>query len=83
MSAIPKPSSRVKAIGKHGYRLPVIQLITEFGVWHPEDGIIYSACYVEACHDHINDALADEELTEYMKGCRIVEMKYISPKDRT
>lgn len=51
----------------------------EYGVWHPEDGLLFTSISRELCNSHINDALMDVPVDEYAKALRIVEVTYFHP----
>lgn len=53
---------------------------SEWGVWVDGEGIIYTAPCKTMCNDHINSNLIDDELKDYEKGMRLVEIFYKEPK---
>jgi hypothetical protein len=53
--------------------------IKEYGVWHPDDGLVYTSISRDLCNQHINDALLDEPINEYGKVLRLVEVTYFHP----
>jgi hypothetical protein len=55
------------------------KLMREYGVWHPDDGLIFTSVSRELCNSHINDALMDAPVDEYAKALRIVEVTYFHP----
>jgi hypothetical protein len=53
--------------------------VSEWGVWVKGEGIIYTAPDKTMCNDHINMTVADDELREYGKTMRLVEIFYKEP----
>ncbi len=53
--------------------------ITEYGVWHPDEGLVYTSVSRELCNSHINDALIDDVLRDFGKQLRLVEVTYFHP----
>jgi hypothetical protein len=54
--------------------------VSSWGVWVEGEGIIYTAPCKTMCNDHINSWLMDDDLKEYAKGMRLVEIFYAEPK---